>query len=67
MTKLVKHFKYKKMFVGISKVKSEYTFFVIDKNVTWHAEVYFSKQEACETAAKDYVHRMLSLDKKQRF
>ncbi len=59
---LSKYFKYENMSIGISQRDNKYTFFVIDKNVTWHADVYFKNIETTELAAKQYVQKMLNQD-----
>jgi len=60
MNRLIHHFEYKKMAVGISKTQNAYTFFVIDKNVTWHAQILFDNIENVKIAAKEYVDNILS-------
>ena len=66
MSRISNHFKYKGMAVGISMIEKEYTFFVINKNVTWHANIFFKKRNTAELAAKQYIDKMLSLDREMQ-
>ena len=58
-SKFLKYFKYKNMSVGITQVKDHYTFFVLDKNVTWHSGILFKNISLLETSAKEYVDNIL--------
>jgi hypothetical protein len=60
MSNIVKYYeKNDNLKAAISKDESnKYTFFVIDKNVTWHAVKYFNTMEETEKALKAYIKRL---------
>ncbi len=57
-TQLVRHMKYKNVSIGITRIQEKYSFFVVDKNVTWHPCIMFKTQQTAEIAAKEYVEKI---------
>tara|TARA_R100001510_G_C7521880_1_gene117025 strand:+ start:89 stop:244 length:156 start_codon:yes stop_codon:yes gene_type:complete len=50
--------KYKNVSIGITRIQEKYSFFVVDKNVTWHPCIMFKTQQTAEIAAKEYVEKI---------
>ena len=58
-TELIKHIRYKpNISIGITKQNEGFSFFVINKNVTWHPCIVFKTEQTAVLAAKEYANKI---------
>ena len=44
--------------VGIIEGKNKFTFFVVDRNVTWHGSKWFKDLDSCKKRVEEYLNEL---------